>query len=133
MYKLMKTLITLFVGIACYYLLVPLVLFPFVFLLVPNNMRESGVPGIVFLPIVIIICYFVWRSISESLTSYILMIGIIVGFIGFSLGFFGSIIFAPDANQGPLLGIFITGPLGFFIGSVGGGIFWSKKKKNNKI
>ena len=43
----------------------------------------------------------------------------ILGAIGFAGGFFGPIIFVPDANQGPLLGIFITGPAGF----VGGLIF----------
>jgi hypothetical protein len=44
----------------------------------------------------------------------------IFGIIGFSAGFFGPIIFAPSANQGPLLGIFITGPLGVLIGIVAG-------------
>ncbi len=29
-------------------------------------------------------------------------------------------IWAPDANQGPLLGIFITGPLGTVAGAIGG-------------
>jgi hypothetical protein len=29
------------------------------------------------------------------------------------LGFVGPIVVAPEANQGPLLGIFLTGPLGF--------------------
>jgi hypothetical protein len=47
---------------------------------------------------------------------------LLVGGIGFAAGFFGPIIFAPDANQGPLLGIFITGPLGFLAG-LGWGIF----------
>ncbi|ESY71163.1 hypothetical protein X742_01675 [Mesorhizobium sp. LNHC232B00] len=35
-----------------------------------------------------------------------------------SAGFVGPIIFTPDANQGPLLGIFITGPLGLVVGLV---------------
>ncbi len=39
-----------------------------------------------------------------------------VGGICFAVGFFGPIVWAPDANQGPLLGIFITGPLGFLLG-----------------
>ena len=43
-----------------------------------------------------------------------------VGAVGFSLGFFGPMLFAPGANQGPLLGIFITGPLGFASGLVWG-------------
>jgi len=44
----------------------------------------------------------------------------LVGAIGFAAGFFGPIIFAPEANQGPLLGIFITGPIGFLIGLIYG-------------
>lgn len=43
-----------------------------------------------------------------------------IGGIGFALGFFGPMILSPGANQGPLLGIFITGPLGFFIGLIWG-------------
>jgi hypothetical protein len=37
--------------------------------------------------------------------------------IGFGGGFFGPMILTPDANQGPMLGIFITGPLGFLSGA----------------
>ncbi|GDY18327.1 hypothetical protein LBMAG55_16500 [Verrucomicrobiota bacterium] len=40
----------------------------------------------------------------------------ILGGIGFLGGFFGPMIFKPEANQGPLLGIFITGPLGAVLG-----------------
>src|SRR5262245_36613361 len=43
--------------------------------------------------------------------------GLALGGIGFAAGFFGPIVLAPDANQGPLLGIFITGPLGFAVGA----------------
>jgi hypothetical protein len=42
--------------------------------------------------------------------------GLILGGIGFVGGFFGPLIFTPESNQGPLLGIFITGPLGFMVG-----------------
>lgn len=41
-----------------------------------------------------------------------------VGGVGFLAGFFGPIIFVPEANQGPLLGIFITGPGGAALGLV---------------
>lgn len=44
---------------------------------------------------------------------------LIVGGFGFLLGFIGPMIFAPGANQGPLLGIFITGPIGFMLGMIG--------------
>ena len=46
--------------------------------------------------------------------------GAILGVIGFICGFVGPVIFMPEANQGPLLGIFITGPLGFVVGLVVG-------------
>ena len=49
--------------------------------------------------------------------------GCLLGGIGFALGFFGPLIFTPEANQGPLLGIFITGPLGFVAGLVLGALF----------
>jgi hypothetical protein len=48
----------------------------------------------------------------------------IVGGIGFAAGFFGPMILAPQANQGPMLGIFITGPLGFIAGGIAGLICW---------
>jgi hypothetical protein len=52
----------------------------------------------------------------------ILLPAFILGGIGFIAGFFGPIYFTPEANQGPLLGIFITGPLGFVLG-LGWGVF----------
>ena len=42
-----------------------------------------------------------------------------LGGIGFAAGFFGPMLLAPDANQGPMLGIFITGP-GFLLGWIYG-------------
>ena len=40
-------------------------------------------------------------------------------------------ILAPGANQGPLLGLFITGPLGFVAGAVGGGIYWHMRQRRS--
>jgi hypothetical protein len=42
---------------------------------------------------------------------------LVLGAAGFAAGFFGPMLLAPDANQGPLLGIFIMGPLGVVIGA----------------
>jgi len=41
-----------------------------------------------------------------------------LGVAGFAAGFFGPIVLVPEANQGPLLGIFITGPGGALMGLV---------------
>src|SRR5262245_19721435 len=70
---------------------------------------------------------YVWQhtaSVDDGLTGSIVLGAVITGGVGFAGGFFGPIIFAPGANQGPLLGIFITGPLGFVFGAVGGALYW---------
>ena len=41
-----------------------------------------------------------------------------VGAIGFALGFVGPILLEPDSPQGPLLGIFVTGPFGVILGAL---------------
>lgn len=48
--------------------------------------------------------------------------GVIIGLAGFLPGFFGPMFLEPDSPQGPMLGIFVTGPLGFVIGVIGGAI-----------
>ncbi len=49
---------------------------------------------------------------GETLAGFALT----VGGLAFAAGFFGPILLAPEANQGPLLGIFITGPAGLVLG-----------------
>jgi hypothetical protein len=39
-------------------------------------------------------------------------------FVGFAVGFYGPIFLSAGASQGPLLGIFFTGPLGALLGLV---------------
>ena len=45
---------------------------------------------------------------------------LIIGLMGFFVGFLGLMILNPSANHGPLLGIFITGPIGFIAGGIYG-------------
>lgn len=54
--------------------------------------------------------------------SVIISTALSIGVITFLIGYVGPIIFWPEANLGPLLGLFITGPLGFLLGGVIG--FW---------
>jgi hypothetical protein len=42
---------------------------------------------------------------------------VILGATGFAAGFLGPMIFVPEANQGPLVGIFISGPAGAVLGA----------------
>jgi hypothetical protein len=44
----------------------------------------------------------------------------IAGVVSFLCGFIGPMLLTPDSNQGPLLGIFVTGPLGAIAGAVCG-------------
>ena len=60
---------------------------------------------------------------SRRRMGFALVAGIVFGGVGFVGGIAGPLIFAPKANQGPLLGIFITSPLGFVAGAVGGWIY----------
>ena len=55
---------------------------------------------------------------------------LLFGGIGFCAGFFGPMVLAPDANQGPLLGIFITGPLGAVLGAIGGFVYGIKQRSS---
>jgi hypothetical protein len=68
---------------------------------------------------------FMWRRTQDGGGVLTMTLGgaMIVGTIGFVFGFFGPMIWAPDANQGPLLGLFYTGPLGFVLGGAGGLVY----------
>ena len=83
-----------------------------------------------FIALAIGIFFFIYsKNISKSLSLFSFLGGFILGLTGLILGFIGPIIFSAG-NQGPLLGIFGTGPIGFLIGLVGGGIYWKIKVKN---
>jgi hypothetical protein len=74
---------------------------------------------------------FVWTHAASphpGLGRSVALGSLITGAIAFSAGFFGPILLTPGANQGPLLGIFITGPLGLILGAVGGAIYWTVRK-----
>jgi hypothetical protein len=68
----------------------------------------------------------IWRSMAATARGVFATAvrwAAIAGAISFCGGFFGPMIFAPDANQGPMLGLFITGPLGFLAGGICGLIY----------
>lgn len=71
---------------------------------------------------------FVWSkpgSAHQGLSSSLWLGALLFGGVGFSAGFVGPMIFAPQNNLGPLLGIIITGPLGFVLGGIAGFLYWS--------
>lgn len=61
----------------------------------------------------------IWTKTGRAetgLVSEALKWAAMAGAIGFCAGFFGPMLLAPGADQGPLLGLFITGPMGFIAG-----------------
>ena len=121
-----RIILLIIVVIAAYYFIywVPFSLLRFI--------EHRWIPNIISFLCAIGIGIFVWKKsekISSSAISTILLGAFSLGGIGFCLGFFGPIIFTPNSNQGPLLGIIITGPLGFFLGAISGLIYWLIKNK----
>ena len=114
--------LSFFVGVATFY---------FVFW-VPFSL-VSFLPGHLLLAMIgslaaaIWTARYTWRRTENFNNSGVLALtfsgALVVGTIGFLGGFFGPMIFAPGANQGPLLGLFITGPLGFLLGGAGGLVY----------
>jgi hypothetical protein len=74
---------------------------------------------------------FVWthsEKAPDGLAASIFMGAVVIGAVGFTIGFFGPLLVSPQDNQGALLGLFITGPAGFVIGGIGGFVFWSRRQ-----
>ena len=85
----------------------------------PENLQ--GMATIAALVTALAAACMIWRAMAASAKGVFTTAAswaAIAGAIGFCGGFFGPMIFTPGANQGPLLGLFFTGPLGF----IGGGI-----------
>lgn len=55
---------------------------------------------------------------------------LLVGAIGFAGGFYGTTLLMPHSNQGSLLGIFLTGPLGCMLGAAGGALYSLARRKH---
>ena len=122
MYTIARFGLALIVGVATYFFMFWL---PFSLL--------SFLPGHLLLALVgslaaaIWAARYVWRRTEHGGENGGLALtfggAIIVGAVAFVGGFFGPMIWAPDANHGPLLGILYTGPLGFLLGGVGGFLY----------
>ena len=91
---------------------------------------QAWIGSLVALAAAVYVARQVWNGAAEGTTSVAVMAGlgaVIVGGLGFVLGFFGPMIFAPGANQGPMLGLFITGPAGVVIGAIAGAMYAGRR------
>ena len=57
------------------------------------------------------------QTLLQSVLSSVKRWTLALGAVGFACGFVGPMVFSPDANQGPLLGLLITGPGGALLGA----------------
>jgi uncharacterized membrane protein YeaQ/YmgE (transglycosylase-associated protein family) len=63
-----------------------------------------------------------WRRLALA-PAWAAAGALLLGATGFVIGFFGPMRFQPWANQGPLVGLFLTGPGGVLLGAaIGGGL-----------
>jgi hypothetical protein len=72
------------------------------------------------------VAHYAWRHKSwapQGLVGCVILGAAIMSGVGFSAGWFGPMIFDPG-SQGPLAA-FITAPLGFLVGSIGGAFYWA--------
>jgi len=60
------------------------------------------------------------RTLSSHIGILVTCGAVMCGLAGLLTGFFGPLHYTPGANQGPLVGIFFSGPLGVVIGAVFG-------------
>ena len=60
---------------------------------------------------------------ARTRIAHIFVGAALLGGVSFIAGFVGPIVFMPHANQGPLLGIFFTGPIGFTVGGILGAVY----------
>ena len=120
-----RLLVTFLAAVATYYFVFWLG-GALIFSLLPRALSDWITP-LTSLLLAILVARYIWMQTSSpraGLLRFVALGSLVTGAIGFSVGFFGPILFAPQANQGPLLGIFITGPLGFILGGVGGAVCW---------
>lgn len=104
------------------------------FLLIIPFGNHFWIAGTISLIITIIIGWYSKRSTKESsirLFALIIRSSLRLGIIGFIIGFIGPII-STGANDGPLFGIFISGPLGFIVGAFNGFNQWLNDEKQAK-
>lgn len=101
--------------------------------LLPGGTRMSGVAWVMAILLGFATGLFVWRhavTVDAGLATQMIRWGLIVGGAGFLAGFIGPIVFTPSANQGPLLGLFVTGPLGLVLGGGFGALRWYASRRD---
>ena len=118
-----RILISLGMLLICFFC----IYFPLNWILPDLDKTDRNISALGISILLSIFLFLITKGRTRKFVTQLLRTALIIGFIGFTIGFIGPIIFSPESNQGPLLGIFITGPLSFLAGLIGGGVYWSLK------
>ena len=96
---------------------------------------EGWLPVILAWTAAIGVAGLVWTGTAArgGFFSTVATAAVVTGGAGFCLGFFGPMLLAPQANQGPLLGILLTGPAGFVLGGAGGALYWAFRRFSSRV
>ena len=118
MIRIVKFLVTLFAAfITLFFLTTLFSIF---------TAQPDWICAVYSLPGAAVVGWIVWKSVSgKSIGPGFSMLAgaLLLGGLGFTIGFLGPMLFAPSANQGPMLGLFITGPLGLVAGAICGLVY----------
>lgn len=71
--------------------------------------------------------------LQHGFLSSVVLGAVALGSIGFVGGFFGPMILDPGANQGPLLGLLMTGPGGILLGGLLGALWWGVRRRRSTV
>lgn len=68
------------------------------------------------------------KSADLGWVAFVFIGAVLLGGIGFAVGFYGPTIWSPENNLGPLLGIFLTGPLSAIVGGGVGFVYYRMRR-----
>lgn len=96
--------------------------------------RPGAIPSLILgapsLMAALLLWWFAFRGhMAQARThmTHIFVGAALIGGIALIAGFVGPVVFMRQSNQGPLLGIFVTGPIGFTAGGIFGAVYsWSR-------
>ena len=79
----------------------------------------------------LLVGWYAWKLVAGERVGVGISVicgALMLGGLGFIIGFLGPMIVAKDTSQGPLVGVVMTAPLGIILGALGGYIFASKQR-----
>jgi hypothetical protein len=83
------------------------------------------------LPLGALVTWWCWRATEGKtlgVVGWMVVTSLIIGAMSFSITLGAVLVFIPEANQGPMLALFIAAPGGVIVGAIVGFVIWLKKE-----